>query len=160
MAGAALYEMVRERHLLELFIGAIFRIVIGRRLVEQRVNRRRNQLDMADLLRRYRSHQLVEGAEPFLLPHRGRLMKIIVQRRHLAETAAEQFLHGRGGSRIWFGGFRQFNLQAVDAQEHWYNPSEYARPVAAQRPEGSIRSENLAGSCCCTYAILRGLKPV
>jgi hypothetical protein len=45
-------------------------------------------------------------------------MEIVVEGRHLAETAAEKLLDGGGGVGVELGRGRQVDLQFVDAQEH------------------------------------------
>jgi hypothetical protein len=118
MPGATLDEMVVIADVLHCFEGRIRGIGIRGSLIEQGVDRGRDELHVPDLFGRDRGDEFIEGPELLLGLHRDRLVEIVVECRHLAETAAEKLLDGRGGVGVELGRGRQVDLQFVDAQEH------------------------------------------
>ena len=74
-----------------------------------------DQLDMAELFGGDAGDQAVERPELGLAAKIEALEHVVVEGRHLAILAAQQFLEGSGGVRIRRLGRRQFGLQLVDA---------------------------------------------
>ena len=85
---------------------------------EHRVDRRGHELDVAVLLGGDVRDQVVEGPRALPVAEVERLERVVHQRRHLAELAAHQLLHGGGARGIRRGRARQLRLEAIDSQNH------------------------------------------
>ena len=101
--------------------GACLRIAGVGRLVEQSVDSGGDQLHVPNLLRRDRGDELIKGPKLLLRPHRSRLVQVVVERGHFAETAAHQLLDRGGGGGIELRR-RQLDAKLVDTQKHSNSP--------------------------------------
>ncbi len=102
-------------------VAQLARLALGR-AGEHRVDRRRDQLDVAELLRGDARHQVIERARALAVAEVERLVGVVHERRHLAVLAAQQLLDRGRADRIGIRGRRQFGLQAVDSQNHRISP--------------------------------------
>jgi hypothetical protein len=73
---------------------------------EHRVDRRGDQLDVAELLSRNRRHEVVKRAGTLPRPEIEGLKRVVEPRRHLTELPAEEFLNGLRAGRIRVGRWR------------------------------------------------------
>jgi hypothetical protein len=85
---------------------------------QHRVDRGRDKLDVAELLRRDVRDQVVERTRALAEAIVERLERVVHQRRHLAELAAHQLLHGRSATGVRRGGRRKLRLPTVNTKEH------------------------------------------
>jgi hypothetical protein len=85
---------------------------------EQAVDDGGDELDVAVLLGRDVGDQVVERLDLLAAAEVERLVRVVHQRRHLAEAAAEQLLHVSRGGGIGIGRRGQLDLEAVDSEDH------------------------------------------
>ncbi len=100
---------------------------------EHRVDRHRDQLDVAVLLGGDVGDQVVERPRAGAVAEVERLERVVHQRRHLAEAPAQQLLHGRGAVGIGVGRRRQLGADAVEAQDHGRTSGDEGRRLSATR---------------------------
>ena len=94
-----------------------------RRAGQHRVDRRRDELDVAELLAGDVRDQVVERPRVLPAAEVERLERVVHERRHLAEPAAQQLLDGGGAGRIRVGRRRQLDVcEPVDAVDHGRAP--------------------------------------
>jgi hypothetical protein len=89
-----------------------------RRAGEHRVDRIRNELDVAELLRRDVRDEVVERPRALPVAKVEGLERVVQERGHLAELAAQELLNGCGSGRIRLGRRWQLGLDAIDATNH------------------------------------------
>src|SRR5262245_27697405 len=82
---------------------------------QHRVDRRRDELDVTELLRRDAAEEVVERPRALPRAEVEGLKRVVQPGGHLTELAAEQLLHGCRAVGIRMGWRRQFNAEAVDA---------------------------------------------
>jgi hypothetical protein len=85
---------------------------------EHRVDRRRNKLDVPELLGGDAAEQVVEGPRALPGAEVERLERVVQPCGHLSELAAQELLHHRSPGRIGFRWRRQICLKPIDAQNH------------------------------------------
>jgi hypothetical protein len=91
----------------------------GRRGAGQhRVDRGRDELDVAELLGSDVGDQVVERARALTPAEIERLERVVQERGHLAEASAHELLNGRGAGRIRVGRRRQLDRDPVVAKNH------------------------------------------
>ena len=84
---------------------------------EQHVDRVAHELDVAVLFRGDVRDEVVERLHRVAAAEVERLERVVHQRRHLAELAAQQFLHGGGRVGRGVTRCRQLDGQSVDAKD-------------------------------------------
>ena len=89
-----------------------------RRTGEHRVDRRGDELDMAELLGRDVRHQVVERPRTLPVAEVERLERVVQPRRHLAEAATHQLLDGSRAFGVGVGRGRQLRGHPVVTQDH------------------------------------------
>ena len=81
-----------------------------------------DQLDVPELLGGDARDQVIERASALAVAEIERLVRVVHERRHLAELAAQQLLHGRGADGVGIRRRRKLGLQTVDTQNHGHAP--------------------------------------
>ena len=113
-------------------------VVDRRRPGQHRVDRGRDELDVAELLGRDAAEQVVERPRALAGAEVERLERVVQPGRHLAELAAQQLLHGGGAGRIRVGRRWQLDTEPVNANDHREAPliggaSDGCRSVGCRR---------------------------
>ena len=85
---------------------------------EHRVDGGRDELDVRELLGGDVRDQIVERARLLAGAEVERLEGVVHERRHLAEPASDQLLHGGGACGIRVGRRRKLDREPVDAEDH------------------------------------------
>ena len=119
-AGDEVIVIARVRRVLERRVGRVG--PARRRAGQQHVDRVADELDVAVLLGRDVGDQVVERPHLVAAAEVERLKRVVHQRGHLAELAAEQFLHGGRGVRRRMSRHGQFDRKTVDSQNHLVLP--------------------------------------
>jgi hypothetical protein len=131
---------VRQRRLRRLAV------VDGRCAGEHRVDRGRDELDVAELLGGDVRDQVVERPRFLAAAEVERLERVVHERRHLAEAPAHQLLDGGGAVGIGIRGRGKLDAEPVDALDHeglafirgkaspQRYPSPRGRPRALSKP--------------------------
>ena len=86
---------------------------------EHGVDRRCDDLDVPVLLGRDVGDQVIEGPRALAVTKVKRLKRVVHQRRHLAELAAQQLLDGGGAVGVGGGGGWQLDREPIQTQDHW-----------------------------------------
>ena len=102
---------------------------------QHRVDRRGDELDVAEFLRRDICDEVVEGTCTLAGPEVERLERVVHEGRHLAELAAQQLLDHGGAGGVWIGRRRQLGLEPVDAEDHLEIPLDWIDSGWHRMPE-------------------------
>ena len=103
-------------------VGRLGQRALLARAREHRVDRGRDELDVAELLGGDVRDEVVERPRALAVAEVERLERVVHEGRHLAELAAQQLLDDGGAGGVGIRWRRHLGLEAVDTQNHEVTP--------------------------------------